>query len=296
MINFVALEKGKYPSALESGDQGQLTNPLLDLTVDGMFNNENGHISDFISLLESDNQSEITALLSHTEEMSERNITSLMFAASFPCVTAEVFKQVVDAVLRWGDRFRGTERQRFENLRDDPDAFEDAIYWVVSGNRILELMDARLSPTEANKLTRGKTPLHLAVEYKKLNGEPDFPEYAVIRYLTASYSPDPTKCDSSNLESAFDCARGMSDPFLLSIMTEATKRKTIRSLLIIPNNGLPITVVRSDDILRENLDHTYPPNGESLLRILSKAVALQEGVCNEKQSTHSTATAKGELP
>jgi len=226
----------------------QLTNPLLDLTVDGMFNNENGHISDFISLLGSGSQSEIAALLSHTEEMSEQNITSLMFAASFPCVSAEVFKRVVDAVLRWGDRFRGTERQRFENLRNNPDAFEDAIYWVVSGNRILELMDARLTSTEANKLTRGKTPLHLAVEYKKLNGEPDFPEYAAIRYLTDRYLPDSTKRDSSNLESAFDHARGMSDPFLLSIMTEATRCKTVSSLMVVPNKGLPITVVRGDDI------------------------------------------------
>ncbi len=226
----------------------QLTNPLLDLTVDGMFNNENGHISDFISLLESDNQSAIEALLSHTEEMSERNITSLMFAASFPCVSAEVFKRVVDAVLRWGDRFRGTERQHFDNLRIDPDAFEDEIYRVVSGNRILELMDARLTSTEANKLTRGKTPLHLAVEYKKLNGEPDFPEYAVIRYLTSGNLPDSTKRDSSNLENAFDCARGMSDPFLLSIMTGATRGKTISSLLVVPNKGLPITMVRGDDV------------------------------------------------
>ena len=91
----------------------QPTNPLLDLNVDGTFNNENGHVRDFISLLGSGSKSDIAALLSHTEEMSEENITSLMFAASFPSVSAEVFNRVVDAVLRWGDRFHGIERQRF---------------------------------------------------------------------------------------------------------------------------------------------------------------------------------------
>ena len=212
----------------------------LNLIGDVMFYNESGNISSFISILESDDQSEIASLLSQVGGMSRQNITSMMFAASFPQVSNDVFKRVVDSVTRWGDQFRGAERERFDKLRSDPEAFEEEIYMVASGNRILDLMDAHLTLAEVNKLTRGRTPLHLAVLYKKLNGEPDFPEYAVIRYLTSCYLLNSMKPDSFNNESAIDCARGMSDPFLIRLLTDSTHCDPLDHLLFFHNKGQAI--------------------------------------------------------
>lgn len=265
----------------------------------------------FLPILESGDLTEIDALLSQLAKMSESELKFLMFSASFPNVSNTIFKSVVCAVLQWGDKFRKAQKRRWVKLRQNKEAFAHAIELAIMDNYILDLMDARLTQQEANQHIGNQTPLHLAVLHKHLYANPNFPELAVIRFLTSSYSLDSTKQCFDQRETAWHRACMKADQSVLRTLAMETHYGSLNiqdragdtplhklcgvspcqphspeigeCLLAL---GIDGSAVAKDgktaaDILREELKKRPSEEGEILLSLLQAHVSAVGGASNE---------------
>jgi len=274
MMNFVSIEQSNDRSALESVDQAQLKE-----------------------------------LLSAVPSMSETEVKFLMFWASFPSVSKAVFRSVVHAVLIWGDRHRKNEKKWWAKLRKDPGLFYEEICWVIMGNCLLDLMDARLTQKEIDEiLTDEVTPLYLAVNHKKRHANQLYPELAVLRYLTSSYVFDSDRpCTEKKLTVWHAACHEALSLDLINVLANDTLYKTVNirdaygdtplhklcgatpsqpdadavaTLLLA--KGVDPRVKANDgktciDMLHKSLDHTYSSYGEALLNVLNEAIATRGG-------------------
>lgn len=261
----------------------------------------------YLSILETEDQTQIHALLSQTATMTESDIKFLMFYASFPTVSKPVFKSVVSAVLTWGDQFRKQQKANWIELRRDKKKFAREIEWVIMDNYILDLMDARLTQQEANQRIGDRTPLHHAVVHKSLYRDPRFPELAVLRFLTSNYSLNSTKQCKVLRETAWHRACMTADLLALKTLASETMYENLhvkdkmddtplhklcgvspcqphspeigRFLLA---NGIDGHAVAKDgktaaDILYGSLARTPSPHADALLSVLRNTMEAQGG-------------------
>ena len=179
--------------------------------------------SRYLPVLQSGDQESVNELLAKLESMSVDEIKFLMFAASFPGVSKNTFQSVVKAVLRWGGTFRKVQKKQWAELRRWPEDFASAIFWAIADNRILDLMDARLTKQEAALSIGGTTLLNFAVNQKCLYFASHFPEFAVLKFLTRKYSFDSTTQGMHFKETAWHQACTYPNPLLIKILAEETK-------------------------------------------------------------------------